>query len=504
MNLRIRLLSIIILVSGTIYILSLINLIRNDFGILRLIFILLQIIIFLIQLIHIKNNWTARITEKKTLKGGYEKKVAIIIPTWSEPVEMVERTILSILKQNYPSDKLMIIVTDDSNNSQMEEMVIRLAHDFNLIEFAYNIPPKKDSIYRIGEGKAGNLNSAFELVKNREDIEYVETRDADDLVGSATFIRECLGHLELDKRIAFVQTKKTVFHSPGDPFGNKEELFYSSLMLAKYSANAIFPCGSGLIWRKEALIDIGGFPAWNLVEDFQSGAEALRRGWESVYAPTLGAVGQIAPEDIPNMFKQRATWAMDSMRFLFWGNKKGMNFNQRLHFNENALAYIFSICIFFTGFYPAINLLTSYKVVEYADIIGIITFYLTYHLCMFLYPYMLSLRMKISLISLIRSFQILFGLGPLFLTSLIKVLAYGRNNKPKYIVTRKQHTYGVYLYKVIPQLFLVMLLIAGMIKHLITIEDISHLDLLTITWSCFYIFIYQRIIRNSWFKWNKK
>ena len=89
-------------------------------------------------------------------------------------------------------------------------------------------------------------------------------------------------------------------------------MFYRGQMLARNAHNAAFPCGSGLVWHRDALLDIGGFPAWNLVEDLQSGVEALRRGWRSLYLPIVGAVGQIAPEDLPNFYKQRGTWAIDT------------------------------------------------------------------------------------------------------------------------------------------------------------------------------------------------
>src|SRR5690606_579112 len=121
-----------------------------------------------------------------------------------------------------------------------------------------------------------------------------------------------VARLEAKEELAFVQTIKEVNTPKGDPFGNKESLFYRSLMLSKNSAKAVFPCGSGLLWRRKALDDIGGFPSWNIVEDFQSGIEALRRGWESEYIPIVGAVGQVAPEDIPNLYKQRGTWALDA------------------------------------------------------------------------------------------------------------------------------------------------------------------------------------------------
>jgi cellulose synthase (UDP-forming) len=104
-----------------------------------------------------------------------------------------------------------------------------------------------------------------------------------------------VGQLVADERVAFVQTIKEAQVSAGDPFNNRESMFYRGQMLARNASNAVFPCGSGLVWRRSALREIGEFPTWNLVEDVQSGVEALRRGWRGLYLPIVGAVGQHSP-----------------------------------------------------------------------------------------------------------------------------------------------------------------------------------------------------------------
>jgi cellulose synthase (UDP-forming) len=113
---------------------------------------------------------------------------------------------------------------------------------------------------------------------------------------------------------AYVQTIKDAKVSPGDPFGNRQTFFYKGLMFSKHASNAVFPCGSGLVWRKEQLGKIGGFPTWNLVEDLYSGYVAMQHGFKNSYLPIVGAIGQVAPEDIPNVYKQLGTWALDTFR----------------------------------------------------------------------------------------------------------------------------------------------------------------------------------------------
>jgi len=41
--------------------------------------------------------------------------------------------------------------------------------------------------------QGGNLNSCYELLKAGYDVDWVETRDADDAVGSPDFLNNCLG-----------------------------------------------------------------------------------------------------------------------------------------------------------------------------------------------------------------------------------------------------------------------------------------------------------------------
>lgn len=147
------------------------------------------------------------------------------------------------------------------------------------------------------------------LDRDFPELAYVETRDADDEMGTTRFLHEVVGQLEADEGLAYVQTIKETQVSAGDPFNNRESLFFRGQMLGRNAANSVFPCGSGVVWRRTALRSIGEFPVWNLVEDLQSGFEALKRGWRGMYLPIVGAVGQHSPEDVPNVYKQRGTWA---------------------------------------------------------------------------------------------------------------------------------------------------------------------------------------------------
>jgi len=309
------------------------------------------------------NNWQRSSPPPRDVPRGAEPVVVVLIPTYGEPAWMVERTAESVLQQDWPPDKVRLIIGDDAHAPAIAEVAARLSARYPAVPLLYHEPPRHGSPDRPGDAKAGNLNSALALAyAHWPDLDFVETRDADDEVGDPQFLRRCVGELLSDRRIAYVQTIKDARVSPGDPFGNRELNFYRGLMLGKHAANAVFPCGSGLVWRGAALEDIGRFPTWNLVEDLHSGIEALRRGWRSAYVPIIGALAQHAPEDIPNVYKQRGTWAIDTIRLLLWHRMRGLNARQRLHFLEMGLFYLYGfsaignllsqVITLFFGVYP--------------------------------------------------------------------------------------------------------------------------------------------------------
>ena len=110
----------------------------------------------------------------------------------------------------------------------------------------YLAPAARGTPERKGDAKAGNLNAALDrLDELAPDAAFIETRDADDLVGDRRFLRRCVGQLAADPDAAFVQTAKEAVVSRGDPFDNLQPHFFRGSMLARHAANAVFPCGSG-------------------------------------------------------------------------------------------------------------------------------------------------------------------------------------------------------------------------------------------------------------------
>jgi cellulose synthase (UDP-forming) len=455
--------------------------------------ILLAVMLTVITII---NQWRYSIPEEHLVPIGQEPMVVVMIPTYGEPPFMVYETAKSVLEQDYPEEKIVVVVSDDAHRGEIRSVVNRLNREHPKAIIGYHDPPRRGDPKRRGEAKAGNLNSVLDIIdKYAPQVLFIETRDADDKVGDPSFLRQAIGQLLADPKVAFVQTVKEAEVSPGDPFGNRETWFYRKWMVGKNAANAVFPCGSGLVWRRKALNEIGGFPTWNLVEDVQSGVEALRRGWRGIYLPIVGAVAQSAPEDIPNAIKQRGTWAIDTIRLTLWGNKRGLNLLQRLQFAEMGLFYIFSLALLVFTVTPVFTLMF--------DIPPMTATPAEYSLHLWVYVaavelYLFSLVDGLPYEALWRPRQIMHGMAPVYVRAIIIALIYGPNRKPKYRVTRKEHVYGWYWREILPQLLMFLALIGASLYHLATHSLLRTADLGSLFWAGYLILSLSRIVRNSW------
>jgi cellulose synthase (UDP-forming) len=402
------------------------------------------------------NAWSRRVPVRRPVARGAEPHVGVIIPTCGEAVPMVLRTIVSVLEQDWPADRLTVVVSDDGHDAQLAASVATLP-------VVYYSPPPRCAPGRDGAAKAGNLNAALAMLDLwHPDLAFVETRDADDEVGSNAFLRQAVGQLVADERLAFVQTIKEAQVSAGDPFNNRESMFYRGQMLACNASNAAFPCGSGLVWRRLALRDIGEFPTWNLVEDVQSGVEALRRGWRGLYLPIVGAVGQHSPEDIPNVYKQRGTWAIDTVRLVVWGRLKGLGLRQRLQFTEmlvfylnafTCLVYIPSLAFAMLGWTPL-----HATGAGYAEHMLPLVLATEIWLLVLNHPFHdRRRRQRRPRHALWNQRTMVAGLAPIYMKATLQAIVSGPNRKPVYTVTRKHDDLRWHWRQTLPQTGLLLL-----------------------------------------------
>jgi cellulose synthase (UDP-forming) len=449
-------------------------------------------------LLSIFNHWWRAVPERRPLAPGREPPVGIIIPCCGEPLAMVLRTVASVLEQDWPHERMVIVVSDDGHDPPLAEALASWP-------VLYHSPPPRFAPGRDGAAKAGNLNSALQmLITKHPELSYIETRDCDDELGSNAFLREVVGQLEHDERLAYVQTIKETQVSAGDPFNNREAMFYRGQMLSRNAANATFPCGSGVVWRRRALEEIGLFPTWNLVEDLQSGVEALRRGWHSCYLPIVGAMGQHSPEDVPNVYKQRGTWAIDTVRLMTWGDLRGLSVRQRAQFYELLSYYLqsFTVLVYVPSIVAALLGYLPFSASGQAFLVHMLPVVLATEAWLLAInrPYNDRRRRQRTPVRDLWRVRIIWsGMAPVFIKATVQALLGGPNHKPVYKVTRKHNDQRWHWGHTLPQTSVLLTVVFTLVFALHN-GTMPRLEMLVpfVYWGGLYVALFAGFIARSW------
>ena len=90
----------------------------------------------------------------KTSELATFPSITVFIPAYNEE-SVIEETILNKLAQDYPKDKVKVIVISDESEDQTDAIVTRLSETHPNIELIRQIPRR---------GKTSGLNLAFEKI----------------------------------------------------------------------------------------------------------------------------------------------------------------------------------------------------------------------------------------------------------------------------------------------------------------------------------------------------
>ena len=368
--------------------------------------------------------------------------VAAVVPTYGEPLNVLEGTLVALKSLDYPAERLLIVVSDDGHRESVQLLAAALG-------VHYNGGPRADA-------KAGNLNSALDYIAFAcPQASLILTQDADELI-APSFLRTVVGYFA-DPMLAFVQTPKDVVAPPGDPFGTRDRIFYDTTQPGRNGAGAAISCGSGVLWGIDAVRSIGGFVTWNMVEDLTTSYRLHSAGYRSEYHNERLSLG-LAPDDIPGLLKQRGTWAVDTLRLFLFDNplrKPGLTVRQRLQYLELCLSYVA------TAFFMPLLMLTplvSLATNRFIPIEGAAMF--PWVIISVLYY---ATTAQAGRAFLLRTWQYRVGFWPIYLRA-FWIAARSRRAKPHYVVTRKTRQHGFYGHLLWPQ-FLYLVAGAAVLIH---------------------------------------
>jgi cellulose synthase (UDP-forming) len=299
--------------------------------------------------------------------------VDVMVCTYNEPVSVLYRTLVGCQAIDYPNKRVFLL--DDGSRPEMAQLAERLGVN-------YISRPSNE------HAKAGNLNNALRQTNG----DLVLVFDADH-VPCKSFLQEVVGFFLQDDRLAFVQTPQHFFTI--DPFqrnlvaeevaNNEQDLFFHIIEPGNDHWGACFFAGSGAIFRRNALAQIGGFAVETITEDVHTGLRLHARGWRSAFYNKDLAAG-LAQDSFADFVKQRLRWARGMTQIFFNDHPLlvgGLSMAQRL-------CYFAGIWYFFNGLHRMIFLLAPLAFLLFgmmtinAGFIEVLTFYLPSFVCLFL------------------------------------------------------------------------------------------------------------------------
>jgi cellulose synthase/poly-beta-1,6-N-acetylglucosamine synthase-like glycosyltransferase len=234
--------------------------------------------------------------------------VSVLIPAFNEET-VIQRCVAQVLASE--NVKLEVIVIDDGSSDRTAERVEEMFGN-----------DKRVRLIRLENGgKARALNQGLALAKS----ELVIALDADTQFEPETIAR-LARWLVADEGLAAVAGNAKV--------GNRvnivtrwQALEYVTAQnverraLAWLGAMTVVPGAVGA-WRRQAILDVGGYPPETLAEDQDLTIAVQRAGWRVAYDQSALAWTE-APQSVRQLARQRFRWAFGTIQCV-WKHKQVM------------------------------------------------------------------------------------------------------------------------------------------------------------------------------------
>ncbi|WP_200809755.1 glycosyltransferase family 2 protein [Demequina sp. NBRC 110054] len=261
--------------------------------------------------------------------GGRPITVDILITVYGEPLDVIERTTRAALAMR-GSHRTWIL--DDGRSDEVKELAATLGARY---------------VRRLTShgAKAGNVNHALTLAKG----EFFAIFDAD-FVPRPEFIEHTLPFF-VDRKLAFVQTPQAYGNEHDSVIAKgaayMQTVFYRFVQPGKNKFNAAFCVGTNVMFRREAVLDVGGIYTDSKSEDVWTSIMLHERGWRSIFIPEVLAIGD-APDSVEAFSKQQLRWATGGFEILFTHplfsrKKSNLTLDQRLQYLTTASFYLTGI-----------------------------------------------------------------------------------------------------------------------------------------------------------------
>ena len=231
-------------------------------------------------------------------------RVLVQVPVYNEPL-VVERALLSAAALDWPRDRLKIQLLDDSSDSDLTPDIAR-----NVVNRLRREGVDVDHVRRTDRTgfKAGALEAGMALC----DAPYVAVFDAD-FVAPADWLKRAMTAMLANPRAAFVQTRIEWGNGPRNWLTRAQRLMQDAHFAVEQDVRARRGVpfqfnGTGGIWRREAVVEAGGWSHDSLAEDLDLVLRTHLKGWGGVFLMEPHVVGEL-PARLEDFGVQQSRWS---------------------------------------------------------------------------------------------------------------------------------------------------------------------------------------------------
>jgi poly-beta-1,6-N-acetyl-D-glucosamine synthase len=233
--------------------------------------------------------------EREPTVAGSWPGVTVLVPAYNE-ASVIAANVRAARAVDYP--ELEILVLDDGSTDDTAEAAIAAAEDDPRVEVV------RDPVNR---GKADRLNLGFARARH----ELVIVTDADTHVHPLA-VKLLAARISRSPRIAAVAGAPHVTNRSG-LLSAMQSLEASSIIgltrrTQALSGHTRIVAGVLGIFRRQAVLDVGGYDGRMATEDIELTWRLLIAGWLTSYEPNA-LVGMQVPTSLSALWKQRRRWA---------------------------------------------------------------------------------------------------------------------------------------------------------------------------------------------------
>ena len=255
--------------------------------------------------------------------------VAIVVSSYREPLQVVENNLICFRNLTYPNKQIWFL--DDTrydlpgaNREAMDayrDEIDRLCRETGVNLFRRKWHGAKAGMindfldHLAGRTREGSVACRWQERMPEDAPRYLIVFDAD-MNPLPDFVEPLVALMEANPRLAFVQTPQyyTNFehNRVARASSHQQAIFYEYICEGKGWQDAMFCCGTNVLFRREALEAVGGFDDTSVTEDFATSIKFHATGWGSAYVNKVCAFG-MGPQDLGGYFKQQFRWALGTI-----------------------------------------------------------------------------------------------------------------------------------------------------------------------------------------------